>query len=244
MVGFGEQTPVPPPIDSLSEVELRKETIDRINEALDGLPAGPLADGTGMSGYQRAAENLPPLSCGYFQWSKAFEGEEQVGVQIALLGVNGSFGLAIYKSLIERDLKREHLSEQEKEQLKRGIQKLRGIQESVAKDGIAPAENRYYLIPLDPIQPAIVSGESFVSRAHRLNPTRAEKGLTAELIARSEEVDAQAIDEVSGQPRSKIANLQDFRDALTLARGGYLAVKDTITHTPKKFWGRPGLTED
>lgn len=247
MVGTNEQTPVPPPIDSLSESELRQETIERINTVLGEYRVGPVADGTATDGYDRKEQGLSSLSCSYFQFSKAYRGEEQVGVQIALLGLGDvdipTFSLGYYKEELNKRLKKAPSSDEDKQELTKLIDQVRRLEESVAKDGIAPADNRYYFIPLDSVQPAIVSTESFMARAHRVNPQMAERGFLPEVIAEAKGAENQPIDEASGQPRSKIANLQDLRDALAIVRGGDWFVKDIIGVTPKKNWGRPGLTD-
>lgn len=86
MDGTSEQPPKPPPIDSLSEQELRQEVIERIDNTLGELPIGPVADGSALNGYNRTKQNLSSLRCSYFQFSKASNGETQAGIQIALLG--------------------------------------------------------------------------------------------------------------------------------------------------------------
>lgn len=241
MVTNNEQTPTPPPIEGLPEQELRRETVDRINDTLGNLPFGPVADGTGTFGFKRAEQDLPPLRCSYFQFSKAYEADRQVGVQIALFGVFGASLLSFYKSTIEEKLKAD-LSDEERKALDQDVKNLRILEQSAAKDGIAPAENRYYFIPSNPVQPAVVSTESFIARAHKVNPQAAERVFLSELIDHELSAENQPMDKDSGQPRSKIANLQDFRDALAIVRGGDWFVREIIEVTPKEFWSRPGLT--
>lgn len=247
MVGTNEQPPIPPPIDGLSESELRRETVERVNTVLGELPVGPVADGTATDGYDRKEQGLSSLSCSYFQFSKAYEGKKQVGVQIALLGLGDidmpTFSLGYDKRELAKRLKETPSSDKDKEELAKLINRVRLLEGSVAKDGIAPADNRYYFIPLDPVQPAVVSTESFLARAHRVNPQMAERGFLPEVIVEAKKGEAQPIDEESGQPRSKIANLQDLRDTLAIVRGGDWFVKDIIGVTPKQNWGRLGLTD-
>lgn len=154
-----------------------------------------------------------------------------------------SLNLYFYKAELEKRLKEEPSSDEDRKELDNLINRVRQIKESLAKDGITSADNRYYYIPQDPIQPSVVSTESFIARAHRVNPQMAEGGFLPELITEAVTAENQPIDEASGQPRSKIANLQDLRDALNIVRGGDWFVREIIEMTPKEYWGRPGLTD-
>ena len=192
-VNSGE-VPTPRPIESLSVQELRQESIDRVNNTLDNLPIGPVADGTATFGFRRKKQGLPELMCSYIQYSKVFREERQVGIQVSLLGMFEGHTLAVYQNIVERDLKKsEQLNDDEKADLGRSIQTLRRLQEGAKKDGITPDDNRYYFVPLDPVQPAVVSVESFIARAHSVNPHAAERALLPEDIATAQQIENQPI---------------------------------------------------
>ena len=101
----------------------------------------------------------------------------------------------------------------------------------------------YYFIPSNPLEPAIVSTESFISRAHRANPQAAERVLLPKVISDAIDEQEAVIESMTGQPKWKTANLQDLRDVVTIVRGYKGFVKEIIQRTPSINWGRPGLTE-
>lgn len=86
------------------------------------------------------------------------------------------------------------------------------------------SNNRYYFIPVDSIQPAVVSTESFIDRANKVNPNF-------------------QLENEGSDPSFKIANLQDLRDALAVVRDSDWFIKEVIYNTPHQYWGRSGLTE-
>lgn len=241
----------PTPIENLSENDLRQEIVTGINDTLGKLANGPVADGTGASGYNRKFRQwdkdpiLLPLMCSYVRFTKAFEQDEQVGVRLELLGLmgSGSMYVALKPELDRQAQEVARMNPEQRAEFKKFTQEMESLRVAIEQDGLTPADNRYYFIPLDPIQPAIVSTESFISRAYRVNPQAAERALLPELIAEAQEEQTAPIEPISGQPRWKVANLQDLRDIATIVRGYKSFVKEIIQRTPTIYWGRSGLTE-
>ncbi len=250
-----ESVDQPTPIEKLSENDLRQEIIIGINDALGNLANGPVADGTGATGYGRISswwgKGIPevgsmfPLHCSYARFTKAFERDEQSGVRLELLGImeSGSVYAAIKPEFDEKAKRVSEMSLEEREDFEKFVLTMEVLKVAIDKDGLVPAENRYYFIPSNPLEPAIVSTESFISRAHRANPEATERVLLPETISEALEEQKATIDPISGQPTWRAANLQDLRDATTIVRGYKNFIKEIIQKTPSNYWGRPGLTE-
>src|SRR5258708_40112847 len=108
-----------PPIEALSEQELRTEVIDGINTTLGNLPFSPVADGSGSFGYERAKNGLYGLQSAYVRFTKAYEADEQVGVQLELLGVHQATYQRIYAHHATEDkMNQDKVPEEERQQLR------------------------------------------------------------------------------------------------------------------------------
>lgn len=245
----------PTSIENLSESDLRREIVTGINDTLGKLANGPVADGTGTYGYNRKSgwsekiepgdKSMLPLICSYARFTKAYERDKQVGVRLELLGLmeSGSMYVNLKPMLDKQAQEVARMNPEQLAEFEKFTQEMKSLKVAIEQDGLAPADNRYYFIPLDPIQPAIVSTESSISRAYRANPQEAERVLLPEVIADAQEEQTAPIEPISGQPRWKIANLQDLRDIATIVRGYKGSIKEIIQQTPAKHWGRPGLTD-
>lgn len=247
--------------EALTEQQLREQVVTGINGVLGRLAVGPVADGTGAMGYgrewnwQNKSERgelekgaMLPLFCSYIRFTKAFNRDEQIGVRLELLGImdSGRMYFAL-KSRHDEEAKRiVEMTPEERAKHQRfseEIESLQPLRDAIDADGLAPADNRYYYFPLNEIEPVMVSTESFISRAHSLNPEAAERAISPEVISKELEKQEAPIDPESGKPRWRTANLQDLRDAAAIV-GGYTGfVADIIQQTPKEVWGRPGMTE-
>lgn len=244
-----------PDIENMSGVELRQEIIKHINETLGKLANGPLADGTGAGGYRREwntskiyrgeSEKMFPLFCAYVRFTKAYEADEQNGVRLELLGLMHSGEIYSHlKPMVEEKARRaSEMSSEDRSEFERSLEEVDNLRKAVESDGLAPADNRYYFIPMGEDGHAVVSTDSFITRASRANPETADRLLGENTVAEIEKRDSADFDPVTGLPRLRDATLQDLRDAAAIVRGYADSVKDIIGVTPKDNWGRPGLTE-
>lgn len=243
----------PKPIDALTEQELRLEIIEGINETLGKLALGPVAAGTGALGYGREWDwkkeydkgIILPLFCSYIRFTKAFEADEQTGVRLELLGIMRTGRMYVdLKSKFDEDKKRvDQMTPEEKENFEKFAEIMEAQKEAIERDDLAPSENRYYFIPLENDKPGIISTESFITRASRVNPQDADTWIGEENVDRAEKEDASPVEPITGLPKLRNVNLQDLRDAAVIIRGYKNFVKEIIERTPKDFWGRAGLTE-
>lgn len=243
----------PKPIEALTELELRQEIVTGINETLGKLAQGPVADGTDAVGYSREWDwkkkydrgIMLPLFCSYVRLTKAFRQDELVGVRLELLGLKetGRMYIDLKPEFDEKAKRVDQMTPEERERFRRFSEIMESQKEAIEKDGLAPSDNRYYFIPLKEDEPAIVSTESSITRASRANPETADTWIGEETVALAEKEDASSIEPVTGLPRSRKATLQDLRDAAVIVGEYKKFVKEIIEHTPKDFWGRPGLTE-
>lgn len=243
----------PKPIEALTEQELRQEVITGINETLGKLAHGPVADGTGALGYGREWDYkkyydrgiMLPLFCNYIRFTKAYGADEQTGVRLELLGTRetGQMYIHLKPEFDEKAKGVDQMTPEEREEFRKFTEIMEAQKEAIERDGLAPSENRHYFIPLKENEPAIVSTESFITRASRANPQTADTWIGKETVARAEKEDASPVEPVTGLPRSRQTTLQDLRDVAVIVRGYKNFVKEIIERTPKDFWGRPGLTE-
>lgn len=229
-----------PPIEALSAQELRTEVIDGINTTLGNLPFGPVVDGSGSFGYERDKEGLFGLQSSYVRFTKIYQQGEQAGVQLELLGLSSAQFDRIYLyQLREETMDRDGVPEEERQGARERRQQLQNM---FAKDGIAPLDNRYYFIPTDLEKPARVSAESFITRADRANPEDVKKAFLPELIESEKRAQEADVDDISGEPMKKDANMQDLRDAAKIVRNYKGFVAEAIRTMPHQYWGRRGLT--
>lgn len=232
-------------IETMSEPELRQEVIDSVNYTIGKLPIGPPVDGSAVMGYRRRDLGLYDLVCSRVRYTKVYdpETEQQSGVQIELFFLSQAQYYPVQRRLLEEKLQSiENRTEEEKLRLQQLIEGTRLLGDQVAKDGLAPAENRYYYIPFDPNQKVIVSTESFISRAHRANPERAEGFFLKEDVESAKTHQEEEIDRSTGLPRKKGASLQDLRDAANIIRHSKFLVSMAVD-AGREDWGEPGFTE-
>lgn len=243
----------PKPLEVLTEQELRQEIVSGINETLGKLAQGPVADGTDAVGYGREWDwkkkydrgIMLPLFCSYVRFTKAFRQDEQVGVRLELLGLKetGRMYIDLKPEFDEKAKRVDQMSPEEREKFKRFAEIMEAQKEAIERDGLAPSDNRYYFIPLNPDEEALVSTESLITRASRANPQAAGTWIGEEAVARAENEDTSLVEPITGLPRSRKTTLQDLRDAAVIVGDYKKFVKEIIECTPKDFWGRPGLTE-
>ncbi len=241
-----------PNIADMSESELRQEVVKHINDTLGKLAQGPLADGTGAFGYGREPDRrkhydngiLLPLICSYVRFTKAFREDEQIGVRLELLGIfySGQMYVDMKPQLDKKAERLPQMTTQEREDFEKFTVEMDAVKEAIEKDGLAPAENRYYFIPLSGVDQAVVSTESFISRAYKANPQAVKGVLLPETISTALKEQEVPIEPATGKPKWRIANLQDLRDAVAIAREYKYFIAEIIERTPKDLWGRPGLT--
>lgn len=242
-----------PDIEGMSEVELRQEIIRHINETLGKLAQGPLVDGTGAFGFRREWDSkkeydrgiMLPLICSYVRFTKAYDADEQSGIRLELLGLmrKGEMYVDLKDKLEEKARTVDQMTRGEREDFDKFKKEMESQKEAVERDGLAPADNRYYFIPVKDNEQAIVSTESDITRASRANPDTTDRLLGEDMVSEAEREDTKPIDPETGLPRQRTATLQDLQDAAVIVRGYKNFVKDSISITPKNNWGRPGLTE-
>lgn len=187
------------PIEALTEQELRQKIVTGINEPLGKLAQGPVADGTGALGFGREWDYkkyydrgiMLPLFCNYVRLTKAYAADEQTGVRLELLGIRESGQMYIHlKPEFDEKAKRvDQMTPEEREDFRKFSEIMEAQKEAIEKDGLAPTENRYYFIPLKEDGPAIVSTESFITRASRANPQSADTWIGEKILARAEKED-------------------------------------------------------
>ena len=240
-------------LEEMSELELRREIARHINKALGKLANGPVADGTGALGFGREWDYrkefdrgiMLPLTCSYVRFTKAYEADEQSGVRLELLGLMriGQMYVHLKPELDEKAKRVDQMTQEERKDFESLREAMESQKEAIEKDGLAPSDNRYYFIPIKEDEQPVVSTESDITRASRVNPGTADRLLGEELVGRARREDAGEIEPVTGLPRSREATLQDLRDMAVIVRGNMNFVKDFIESTPSENWGRPGLTE-
>jgi len=206
------------------------------------MTTGPTVDGSASMGYKREEQGLPTLYCSFLEFSKAFNQEEdQDAVQLALLGRLYNY-LGWNMADLARFQGRELTAKEQEEQLKLTEWVAESLSRS-RKDGIAPLDNRYYVIPLDSNQPVIVSAEPFLVRATRVNSRAANMFFFPEDIAVAQAEQEIGIDSLTGLPLTKRGDLQDLRDAVCIIEHGKYLVRSVMQHADPRLWRVPGITE-
>lgn len=242
-----------PKIEDMSEIELRREIVAHINETLGKLAQGPVADGGGALGYGREWDYkkrydrgiMLPLFCSYVRFTKAYEADEQIGVRLELLGIRetGQMYVHLKPEFDEKAKRVVQMTLEEREDFRKFEELMEAQKEAIGRDGLAPAEHRYYFLPLKDDEPVIVSTESFITRASRANPQVADTWIGEQAITNAKIEDTSQAEPITGLPQTRNATPQDLRDAAAIVREYKNFIKDIIEVTPKDFWGRPGLTE-